>query len=528
MKLKIKFILYTYITLLMIPCTKAQNWPKIYGNYFNAYSMRIYEDYDKGYLIGGDVLANFNTFRYAWIIKTDINGNELWNKKYGNGTDQNYLHSCAKTTDQGLIACGNTTIEDYQFDPLFFKLNTCGEVEWCKILLSDGYNGATDIIAVEDGYVGMLLHFGNDTLFSNISLVKMNLEGEPIWIQRLAQEDTLIRNEEGLYLYRTNDSMYLVSGYAYHPGKHPFWILTDTLGNQVWNLFWNSLVGQAHQVVEKDTGIFFSTCWGIAQDKPQSPVLLKFDSDGNPIDNYFLMGDTIGGGSASPIAVLNDTSFIIGIAWKTNTFPDPQGYSEVFLTDTLGNVYNRRLLLNDFKLAKKITKTSDNKILITGNFAIGNNWDIYLWKMNENLEDDTLYTQSLTYDSLCPYEILSDTVDLDCGIFVNIDEIPTKEEYETTIKISPNPARNWVVLTLPDVLASGKVEVMVYDVFGRESGPPDRMTPVVRAGKQGSGDVGPANRMVSLDVSGFSPGMYIAVVVDRKGKRYVGKFVVAK
>ena len=46
-------------------------------------------------------------------------------------------------------------------------------------------------------------------------------------------------------------------------------------------------------------------------------------------------------------------------------------------------------------------------------------------------------------------------------------------------------------------------------------------------GKRGNGDILPVNRMFSLDVSGFSPGMYIAVLMDRKGRRYTGKFVVA-
>jgi hypothetical protein len=50
----------------------------------------------------------------------------------------------------------------------------------------------------------------------------------------------------------------------------------------------------------------------------------------------------------------------------------------------------------------------------------------------------------------------------------------------------------------------------------------------MEAGKRGSGVVLPVNRMISLDVSGFSPGLYIAVVVDRMGRRYTGKFVVVR
>jgi hypothetical protein len=88
---------------LSINCIQAQNWPKIYGDQFDAYVMNVFEDYDKGLLIGGDVLADFNTFRYAWIIKTDINGNVLWDKKYGTGVDQYYLERCVKTTDDGIV-----------------------------------------------------------------------------------------------------------------------------------------------------------------------------------------------------------------------------------------------------------------------------------------------------------------------------------------------------------------------------------------------------------------------------------------
>ena len=523
-----KFYISIIFIIFIIPLCNGQDWPKIYGDYFDSYVNNVIEDYDLGYLLGGSVLANPNTFKYAWIIKVDINGNELWNKKFGDGNLQYYLNDFKKDESQGVIICGATTLEDSWFDPLFLKLNACYEPEWCNILLSEGYNVAGDIISVYDGYIGLLTHYGEDSLYSNISLIKLNLQGEPIWIQSLAQEDTLINNEEGRYLYLTNDSNYLISGEAYHPGYHPFWILTDTLGIQKWDLFWNSLVGQAHQLVEKDTGTIYSTCWGIAPGMPQSPVLLKFDLYGNPIDMYYLMGDSIGAGSASPIAVYSDSSLIIGVAWETNSYP-VQGYSEVFLTDTLGNIYNRRILLNDFKNAKRVIKTLENKIIVTGNYVVDDNWDIYLWKMNANLEDDTLYTQPLTYDSLCPYEIQSDTVDLDCDLFVNIDELPTKEEYESTVKISPNPARDWVALTLPDVVAAGKVEVVVYDVFGREVGKGRKGDGENgrrgEEGKGGSRDV-PVNRMVVMDVSGYPPGMYVVVVTDQKGRRYSGKMIV--
>jgi hypothetical protein len=513
--MKFKFISrIIFFILLFISFVKcySQNWPKIYGDNFDVYVKKIFEDYDKGIIIGGDILANPNKFKYAWIIKTDINGNELWDKKYGNGIDQNLLISCGKTEDNGLIACGMTTIENPQFDPFFFKLNACGEVEWCKILLSQGYNFASDIMAIEDGYIGMLGYYGSDSLYARICLVKLNLEGDPQWIQYLAQEDTLITNEEGYYLYLTSDSNYLISGDAFHPGYHPFWIMADTSGIQIWDLFWGSLVGQAHQLIEKDPGIFYSTCWGIGSTGPQSPVLLKFDKDGNQIDNYFLMGDTIGAGSATEIAVINDTCFAIGVVWETPTYP-AQEHSEIFLTDTLGTVLLRRLLLNEDHGVKDIIKTFNNKIIAIGQYVVDGNWDIYMWKMNTNLEDDTLNTQPLIYDSLCPYEIQSDTVELDCGVFVNLDELPTKEEFESTIKISPNPARDWIMLLLPENVSSGVIELEIFNIFGLE---------VFKK------EINPSNRIISLNVSSLSSGLYVAVCKDKQNRMLKGKFVMVR
>ncbi len=96
--------IFLFFCLLYFPLNlTAQNWPKIYGDNFNAYVNDIFEEYDHGFLIGGSVLANPNTFRYAWVIKTDINGNEIWNKKYGDGIHQTYLNGIDKKDNKGFI-----------------------------------------------------------------------------------------------------------------------------------------------------------------------------------------------------------------------------------------------------------------------------------------------------------------------------------------------------------------------------------------------------------------------------------------
>jgi hypothetical protein len=104
-----------------------------------------------------------------------------------------------------------------------------------------------------------------------------------------------------------------------------------------------------------------------------------------------------------------------------------------------------------------------------------------------------------------------------CDTTVGIEEQGGMEAWNHgSMEIWPNPSHEKVTITLPEVLATGAVELVVYDVFGRE------------AWRHGGVGIVPLNRMISLDVSSFTPGMYIVVIKDQKGRRFTGKFVVQR
>jgi hypothetical protein len=505
----------SFITVILIYFLQqnilAQNWPKIYGDNFHATIARIEETYDHGFFLSAYTYTNAGWPLNDWIIKIDINGNMLWNKQIGNGIYSNGVTDSKVTIDNGMILAAGTSKYSGNYDPTFIKLDVCGEIEWCQVFQSPDQNYGTGVIQLADeAYIGMLEYYGEDSAYARISLVKMDQNGDPIWIQQLAQEDTLIYNEEGGYLYMTSDSNYLVSGECFHPGLQPYWIKTDTSGNQLWDLMWQGGIGGAYQVAESSNGIFYSAGGFAGPGYTLTPSIFKFDNNGTAIYHEYLLGDTLIGGGANPIVLFNDSLLLTGINWRVSPNVD-DGYSEILLTDTLGTIHQRRVLLHENKVPKSIIVSFDNKILVTGNYVVDGNWDIYLWKMNSELEDDTLYTQPMVYDSLCPYQITSDTVDLECDIFVNIAEIPTKEEYESTIKISPNPARDLILLTFPDNIQDGMMYLAIYNLFGQE---------VVKK------EILSSNRMVTLDVSGLSSGLYVVVAIDQRKRILKGKFVV--
>jgi hypothetical protein len=520
-------VLIIIAVFLQIQGLRAQSWPKVYGYQLNAFDRDVLEDYDKGYYICACMMKSGSEYKYGWLIKTDINGNILWDKKFGDRFDENAFYDFDKAPDNSLIISGATSLIDPEIDPLFMKLNPCGEIEWCKIFLSPGFNTANGVISLPNGeFLGMLQYYGGDYAHVRISLVKMDSEGNPIWIKHLAQEDSTVVNEEGKYLYLTPDSKYLVTGYCFNPSLNPYFIKTDTTGEEIWAIKWPSgYSGIGNRIAFANEEEIYSASNLRFSGVPCIPYLLKFSNEGEVIIQIPLLGDSIAGGGSDGLLLDQDTIFYVGVNWTNDPY-FYSGYSDILKTDTNGNLKIQRRLIDDLYPPNTIIKTFDSKILTIGSYGLDGSLDMYLWKMNKDLEDDTLYTKPFTYDSLCPYQIQSDTVALDCGLLVNIDEIPTQEEYESTIQISPNPARDWVALTLPDILANGDVELTVYDVFGRKQGGRE-------AGGHGSGEEGKrgkgenlAGRVISLDVSGFVAGMYIAVVVDRKGRRYSGKFVV--
>jgi hypothetical protein len=513
MKMKSSFLIIILILSMIIISSESfsQNWPKVYGDNIDAYGRDLLESYDKGYIICGSIDKDAYLYQFGWLIKTDINGNLLWDKKFGDYNVENFFLDFDKTINGGYIIAGGTAQYDVQWDPLFIKLNPCGEIEWCKIFLSPNDNSALAVIALPNGeYLGMLQYYGGDAQHIRISLVKMDASGEPVWIKNLAKQDS-IANEEGMYLDLTTDNNFLVSGSCFSPYPKPYFIKTDTAGEELWNIKWpEGFGGYAGRSDFKSNGMIYNATSIQFPGIPKVPYLVKFTEDGEIIDQYQLLGaDTVVRGGAQSLLIYDDTTIYTGLTWSDNPSYDP-AYCDVIKTDTLGNIAIQRRLINDTQAPTSIIKSFDGKILAIGTFAVDGNWDIYMWKMNTDLEDDTLYTQPLSYDSLCPYEIQSDTVLLDCGLFVNINEIPSKEEYESMIKISPNPAMDWILLELPDNVTLGDVELNIYNIFGQEV-----------VGR----DVIPSGRMISLNISSLSSGLYFILSKDSRHGIFSGKFI---
>ena len=171
-----KSIIILTLTIILLKCSFCQDWIRVFGITNNAKAFSIIEAYDNGYIIGGHYRHNNYLWYFGWLLKTDINGELLWDIKLGNqnGSYGTIISDVEQTSDGGLIMTGSTYVFNNP-DGFILKLNACGEKEWCTIYKSDAWMDYSTHVhqLVNGGYIMDFHYWGND------------LENKRIWLFRM-------------------------------------------------------------------------------------------------------------------------------------------------------------------------------------------------------------------------------------------------------------------------------------------------------------------------------------------------------
>ena len=521
--------------------TRAQDWPKIYGGNTNNWCWELKEFYDKGYIIDVQVDPGLHVPQmYAWFIKTDMNGNQLWSKTISSNAYQVALNGLDNTSDGGFIVTGATTkLDPSNYDIVFIKFNACGEKEWCNIISTPGNDdNGVKIKSVPNGYIA-LIHYFKDWQTKRIWLFKLDLSGEILW-QQCYLDSANVVGEEPEDLLVCSDSGYLITGDGYFPPSEqktyylmPLFIKTSSDGAQQWVLAYgqtNGFRGDIPQYTnENQTGFYYSSGRDFRQTAPygDSPCFLKVSPTGQAVYSKDLISNSQLGG-ASTLLLKNNDSLYITATWKdlNNIFN-----VGIFKLDTVGNISKTKIVIQNviYYLMSSLF-TYNNNYLTAGNFnPDSTNTRIYLYKFTSNLDSAPLNTQPRVYDSLCLNPIVSDTTNLDdCAVISGIDD-PFKNPEKFNLIIYPNPARDKLAIEIPEKLkrqtSSGSIQVTtiyhqwssaileIFDLFGK---------------RIYSKEISNQTEIVQMDVSSWNDGMYEARLVFMNQVVAGAKFVVLR
>jgi len=438
------------LTSLMV---NAQDWPK---SFTNRYAYWLTENYDMGYLIIGPI----DNFKYGFIVKTDINGSLLWEKRIGNGLYTCIAGSIEPTVDGGFVVSGQTNKYESLGDPFIMKFSSCGEVVWCTVIhLPNTDDFAISVKPTPTNEFVLLTIYSDPSPWHHTQLYKFDSTGELIWRQDYPVQGNAFEDEPRNL--RVDSSTYLISGMCYYPDpgvpggyERPYYICTDTAGNVNWRLVFGAENGfhgtSFYSPVHSNSGFNYDVV--VHSNFCDTPAMIKFSDSGEELFYEDMLPGSCPGGSNNPVW-LNDSAMAIKVIGIING----NEIMKWIIIDTMG-IEKNAINYNDpwMRYTYQSILTKDQKLACRSSNGSST---AYFYKLNTNLELDSLYTMPRTYDSLCPYPIVSDTVDPDCGLIVSILD-PEIEPEAYLLKIYPNPA-------------SGKLTIEVPEFFEKRTGPAD-------------------------------------------------------
>ena len=211
------------VWLIKADTNGSQQWNKTFGGTNDDYAYSVQQTSDDGYILAGSTMSYGAGYVDAWLIKTDMNGNQQWDKTFG-GTNDDYAYSVQQTTDGGYILAGSTgSYCDGYTDAWLIKTDTDGNLQWNKTFGGTNYEWAYSVQQTSDGgYIlaGSTMSYGAGY---DAWLIKTDMNGNQQWNKTFGGT-----NDDLVYsVQQTSDGSYVLAGEtrSYGAGNGDAWLI---------------------------------------------------------------------------------------------------------------------------------------------------------------------------------------------------------------------------------------------------------------------------------------------------------------
>jgi hypothetical protein len=232
-------------------------WNQTYGGVGEDIAYALVQTDDGGYALAG-YTSSFGAGSWdMWLVKTDASGNMQWNQTYG-GVHADRAFDLVQTIDGGYAMAGDTEsygsgIGEY-YDFWLVKTDADGNAVWNRTYAGGTHDSAHSLIQTDDGGYAL----AGDAAY-------LGAGGADFWLVRTDADGNMLWNKTygGAYhdwadaLIQTDDDGYALTGtYSTGWGEYYFWLVkADSLGNMEWNRTYERTYGaNSHALVQTNDG----------------------------------------------------------------------------------------------------------------------------------------------------------------------------------------------------------------------------------------------------------------------------------
>jgi len=328
-------------------------WEKTFGGEEWDKAGSIKQTSDGGYIITGYTNSFGTGYSDIWLIKTDSEGNKLWDKTFGFADSNESGQEIIELDDGGFVILGsiifgdifNHLDPDYNHDIWLIKTDSNGEMIWDYKYDRDDQDVGSVIHQLDDG--GYIIGGDTGSLdipgYSDILLIKTDRQGEVVWDKTFSKND----HDYGECLQITSDGGFLIQGNSYELGDiwYNIWVIkTDSDGEILWDTSFgdNGFDWGNYMQLTADGG-FVITGYSVEFISKANGFLIKADSLGE--QEWIKIYDRSRNDFINFVQQTSDGGYIL-----TGSVDSVPLRSDVWLikTDAEGNVARGRFITNSF------------------------------------------------------------------------------------------------------------------------------------------------------------------------------------
>jgi hypothetical protein len=221
------------------PNNLEHTWMKSYGRLFNdEMGVSVQQTDDGGYIVVGSkstALFDVNGNRDVWLLKLDYSGSVIWDKTYG-GSGNDMGSSVQQTTDGGYIITGET--ESYGMgknDVWLIRTDEQGNMLWDKTFGQANFDSGAKVRQTEDGGYVLVGHGDQSGGGEGKALIiKLDEDGNKQWESAFGEFGHNYADD----IWQTSDNGYIILGSSWIPREstgYDVWLIKlDAQGTMIW------------------------------------------------------------------------------------------------------------------------------------------------------------------------------------------------------------------------------------------------------------------------------------------------------